>query len=292
MGRSARGGYLAVVADGMGGHRSGEIASGKAVETMWEQFERSRSLPPLALAKSVRVTNQEIVSYASQHPESFGMGTTLTAVYIDDQTGVIAHAGDSRAYLIRGADIRQLTMDHSWVAERVRQGLLTEADARRHRYRNVITNALGTSSEIKLDVATLRLEEGDRILLCSDGVSMLLPDGLLLDLVKSGEPEEAVQRVIDQANERGSPDNVTAVLLELTSLEPRQKRYSAASDELTTRTISIGEGAVSGRQLEEAFEVHDVFAKVKKSPWYVYRFWLLGSAYLVLLIIIFTFVSR
>src|SRR5690625_7679154 len=96
MGRSARGGYLAVVADGMGGHRSGEIASGKAVETMWEQFERRRSLPALARAKSVRVASQEIVSYASQPPEIFGMGSTLTAVYLDDQAGANALAACSR----------------------------------------------------------------------------------------------------------------------------------------------------------------------------------------------------
>jgi serine/threonine protein phosphatase PrpC len=285
-------GYLAMVADGMGGHQAGEVASRKAIEIVCSEFEKSRAQSPAALARAVRAANLGIVDYAAEHPESFGMGTTLTAVLLDDQVGLVAHVGDSRAYLLRDGGIRQLTFDHSWVADRVRQGLLTEGEARRHRYRNIITNALGAAPEIRLDVLHFDVRALDRILLCSDGASMLLSDPLLLGLSGDGDPQEAVSRIIAEANERGSPDNVTAVLMEVVSLEPRPKRYTLPAEASGPESVNLGETMSGIRRIEEAFEVQDLFARIRKQQWYPYRIWLLGSLYLLLLIVIFSLSSR
>lgn len=284
-------GYLAMVADGMGGHQAGEVASRKAIEIVLDEFERSRAHPPAALARAVRNANLGIVDYAAEHPESFGMGTTLTAVFIDDQVGLVAHAGDSRAYLVREDEIVPLTLDHSWVADRVRQGLLTEGEARRHRFRNIITNALGAAAEIRLDVRHFEVRAGDRVLLCSDGVSMLLPDPVLHGLAAQGDPEEAVRRILAEADERGSPDNVTAVLLDIESVEQRPKRYALPKEESTPESVHLGETMSGIRRIEELFAVQDIFAKLRKHKWYPYRIWLLGSLYLLLLIVIFTISS-
>jgi serine/threonine protein phosphatase PrpC len=285
-------GYLAMVADGMGGHQSGEVASRKAIELVRSEFEKSRAQSPAALARAVRTANLGIVDYAAEHPESFGMGTTLTAVLLDDQVGLVAHVGDSRAYLLRGSEIKALTFDHSWVADRVRQGLLTEGEARRHRYRNIITNALGAAAEIRLDVLHFEVREGDRILLCSDGASMLLPDPLLHSLASEGEPEEAVRRIIAESDDRGSPDNVTAVVLVVDKLEPKPKRYALPAESSVPESVNLGETMSGIRRIEEAFAVQDLFAKLRRQQWYPYRIWLLGSLYLLLLIVVFSLSSR
>ncbi|MEX2534130.1 MAG: PP2C family serine/threonine-protein phosphatase [Trueperaceae bacterium] len=281
-------GFLAMVADGMGGHQAGEVASRKAIEIVLEEFEKSRAQSPVAMARAVRTANLGIVDYAAEHPESFGMGTTLTAVLLDDQVGLVAHVGDSRAYLLRGNEIRPLTFDHSWVADRVRQGLLTEGEAKRHRYRNIITNALGAAAEIKLDVLHFEVRTGDRILLCSDGASMLLPDELLLSLASEGNPEEVADRIIAEADERGSPDNVTAVLMEVVTLEPRPKRYALPEGNSVPESVNLGETMSGVRKIEEAYAVQDLFARMRRQKWYPYRVWLLGSLYLLLLIVIFS----
>ena len=218
--------YLAIVADGMGGHKTGEVASQKAVEVIQRELQSAQNYPPAALARAVQAANLEVYDYATENPEHQGMGTTLTTIYIDDQVGLVGHVGDSRAYLVRDGVIRQLTFDHSWVAERVRQGILTQDEAKVHRLRNVITNALGATPEVKLDVLHFDVKPGDRIVMCSDGVSMLMSDEQLRDIVQDFTPEEATARLIDESNKRGSPDNVTAVVLEIKAVEPRNKRYA------------------------------------------------------------------
>ena len=281
-------GFLGMVADGMGGHQAGEVASRKAIEIVLDEFERSRAQAPAALARAVRTANLGILDYAAEHSESFGMGTTLTAVLLDDQVGLVAHVGDSRAYLLRGDEIKALTFDHSWVADRVRQGLLTEGEAKRHRYRNIVTNALGAAPEIRLDVLHFEVRSGDRILLCSDGASMLLPDGQLHALAGEGTPEEAAKRIIAESDERGSPDNVTAVVMEVVELEPRTKRYALPANTSVPETVNLGETMSGVRKIEEAYAVQDLFAKMRRQKWYPYRVWLLGSLYLLLLIAIFS----
>src|SRR5690606_20305447 len=169
---------LGVVADGMGGHISGELASRRAVEVLVETLQASRANPPVALARAAQAANVEVYNHAALHPEHKGMGTTLTAVLIDDQVGLVGHVGDSRAYLLREGELRRLTDDHSWVADRVRQGLLSEDEASKHRYRNVITNAIGATPTFRLDVLHFEVQSGDTLLIVSDGVSMLLSEPL------------------------------------------------------------------------------------------------------------------
>lgn len=282
-------GYLAVVADGMGGHSTGEVASQKAVEIIRRELASSHSYPPAALARAVQSANLEIFDYAADHPEHHGMGTTLTSVFIDDQIGLVGHVGDSRMYLVREGTIRQLTHDHSWVAERVRQGTLTNEEARNHRLRNIITNALGALPEVKLDLSSFEVKRGDRLLLCSDGITMLLGDDKLLETVQGFPPAAAAGRLIAAANALGSPDNVTAVVMEVMAVETRPKKYAlppGVHDE--PRSVTIG-GTMSGiRKVEEAFPRRDFWSDLKRKTWFPYRFWILGSLYMILLIIVFS----
>lgn len=280
-------GYVAVVADGMGGHRAGEIASRKAVEVLRRELERSRLLPPVALAKAAQTANFEVYDYAAEHPEVHGMGTTLTAVYLDDQIGLIGHVGDSRAYLVRDGEIRQLTADHSWVADRVRQGLLTADEARHHRWRNVITNALGATPSFRLDVLHFEVRAGDRLLLCSDGVSMLLSEAMMLQIVAGRDAEQAVQQLIAEANDRGSPDNVTAVVVEVREVAARPKRY-ALPGEAGAESVDISDTMSGIRRIEDEFPANGPLGRLRKHPWYPYRVWILGSLYLLLLFLLFS----
>jgi len=287
VGELAGKGTLAVVADGMGGHQTGEVASQQAVATFRDAFERSRATPPTAMARASQAANLEIYEYALEHPEHRGMGTTLTTVLIDDQVAIVGHVGDSRAYLVRDGHIEQLTHDHSWVADRVRQGLLTEDEARRHRWRNVITNALGATTAFKLDLHHFTLRDGDRIVLCSDGVSMLLSELMMAQLVSQHPPQEAAQRLVDEANDRGSPDNVTAVVLHVVRVETRAKRY-ALPDRDDPASIDITDTLSGIRRVEDAFPSRGPLASLRKQPWYPYRMWIVGSAYLVLLFVLFS----
>jgi PPM family protein phosphatase len=280
-------GYVAVVADGMGGHKTGEVASQKAVETIRQELSEASSHPPGALAKAVQAANLEIFDFASLHPEHQGMGTTLTTVFIDDQVGLVGHVGDSRAYLIRGTDIRQLTFDHSWVAEQVRQGVITQDEARRHRLRNVITNALGSTQEVKLDLLYFEVQQGDKLLLCSDGVSMLLTEDVMKDIVARHAPEEAAKQLIAEANRRGSPDNITAVVLEVEAVETRAKKYALPENYQEPKSVTIGHGGTGIRKVEEAFPRQDWAAKLRRHPLYPYRLWLMGILYLLLVLVIF-----
>lgn len=280
---------LAVVADGMGGHKTGEVASQKAVEIVRAELERGRAHPPAALARAVRSANLGVFDYASEHPETTGMGTTLTALLLDDQVGLVGHVGDSRAYLVRDGEIRQLTNDHSWVADRVRQGVLTEGEARQHRWRNVLTNALGASPNVKLDLLHFEVRSGDRLLLCSDGVSSLLQPELLRSLVADLPPAEAAGRLLAEADNRGSPDNVTAVVLAVEEVEPRPKRYRLpAVTAWQPASVELGESTTGIRHVEESYPVQGLGGKLRRHPWYPYRFWLLGCLYLLLLIVVFS----
>ena len=281
-------GFLAVVADGMGGHKAGEVASRMAVDALLAELGRSRVQPPVALARAAQSANGRIYGYAQEHPDHQGMGTTLTAVVLDDQVGLVGHVGDSRGYLLRDGTIRQLTADHSWVADRVRQGVLTEEEARRHRWRNVITNALGATPSFRLEVSHFEVRPGDRLLLCSDGVSMLLPDPLLLQLASSGTPAEASERLVAEANERGSPDNVTAIVVEVIAVESRQKRYNVPPEPEEPASVDISDTMSGIHRVEDRFPSNGLVHKLRKHPWYPYRWWLLGSLYLLLLLLLFS----
>lgn len=272
-------GALALVADGMGGHKSGELASQKARDIVVQALARAQKHPPLAVARAVQQANLDILDYAEAHPESQGMGTTLTLVLLDDHLALVGHVGDSRAYLIRGGKIRQLTHDHSWVAERVRQGLLSDAEARQHQWRNIITNAVGTKPVVKLELNALTVQPGDRLLVCSDGLSLVLPDELLLQIVQSLPPEEAANDLVRRADERGAPDNVTAAVLAISTIEAYPKAYTLP-EELPV-LVEIGEGSEGLSKVEAAFPYRGRFAKLRRHPLYPYRWWLLGCLYLL-----------
>jgi protein phosphatase len=285
-------GFVAVVADGMGGHKTGEVASQRAVAVLREELGRSRKHPPHAIAHAAQAANEAVYSLAQSNPEHEGMGTTLTAVFIDDQVGLVGHVGDSRAYLFRGDEIRQLTWDHSWVAERVRQGLLSEDEARRHRWRNVITNALGATPGFRLDLLHFEVEEGDRVLVCSDGVTLLLSDEILRRTVREHPPAEAADKLIAAANERGSPDNVTAVVLRVDRLERREKRYDLPETTWEPDSVDIGDTLSGLRRVEEEFPSQTLLSKLRRQPWYPYRIWILGSFYLVFVFLLFSLWGR
>ncbi len=204
-------GGVFIVADGMGGHRTGEVASRLAVETILEHLKEAEPSPK-ALLEAFERANARIYQEALR-PENRGMGTTATCLLLDLPYALIAHVGDSRAYLLRGEELALLTQDHSWVAERVRQGLLTAEEARVHRWRNVITNALGSFPQARVDLLGLKLQPGDTLLLCTDGLSGVLEDRTLKEALRNFPPEEATRRLVELANEWGGPDNVSVAVV-------------------------------------------------------------------------------
>jgi serine/threonine protein phosphatase PrpC len=224
-------GAIFVVADGMGGHAAGEVASEIAVETIREEYYEAPSEDVAeALLRAIKQANQVIYERATEQAGRAGMGTTCVAVVARGGVAYIANVGDSRVYLIRDGQMRQVTHDHSWVAEQVRAGMLTEEQARTHAHRNVITRALGTQPEVEADLFIEPIQDGDLFLLCSDGLSGPVPDPDLNRIVLAVPPQEAVRDLIDQANEQGGPDNITAVLvhvLEAPPLEPEMQERLA-----------------------------------------------------------------
>lgn len=283
---------LLLVADGMGGHNTGEVASAHATDAIRRELKRARAHPPAALARALQAANGDVLTVARSDPRHRGMGTTLTAVLIDDQVALLAHVGDSRAYLLRDGRLRLLTEDHSWVAERVKQGMLTEDEARRHRWRNVITNALGATDTFRLDIAHLVLQSGDRLLLASDGVTALLPDGLLQELLSEGDPEQVVERVLDAADDRGSPDNVSAVVAVVDRVVASPRPYElppalpdAATD--STWTVEMRPTMSGVREIEDRYPGRGPMRWLRRQPWYPYRLWILASAYLAFLLVLF-----
>lgn len=281
-------GFLAIVADGMGGHQTGEVASRQAVEVFRKALKASRAHVPAAMARAAQTANLDVHAAATANPAHHGMGTTLTALVVDDQVGLIGHVGDSRAYRLREGELTQLTHDHSWVADRVRQGLLTADEARRHRWRNVITNALGATESFRLDLAATEVRPGDRFLLCSDGVSMLVSEALIRQIVTDHPAQAAADLLIAEANDRGSPDNVTALVVHAQDVAPRPKRYELP-DEIDEPTSVEVRGTQSGiREVEAAFPARSPWRALRNHPWYPYRGWIVGSLYLVLLFLVFS----
>ncbi|WP_457636747.1 Stp1/IreP family PP2C-type Ser/Thr phosphatase [Oceanithermus sp.] len=209
-----------VVADGMGGHRTGELASQLAVKYIVEVASEDEPSPNLLLDAFCEAN--DVIHEAGQKPESRGMGTTATALALNLPYAIIAHVGDSRAYLLRDGVLTQLTQDHSWVAERMRQGLLTPTEARNHRWRNVITNALGSFPEARVDLIGLKVQPGDRFLLCSDGLSGVLEDSALQEILEELPPAESVKKLINLANEWGGPDNISAIVVAIKSIPPEK----------------------------------------------------------------------
>ena len=218
------------VADGMGGHAGGDVASQVAIQTVGEFF-RSR-LPELSdpdfkqdpsqaealFHEVIQLSNQAIRREAQKSHKLFGMGTTIVLFRLlpGPQTfATVAHVGDSRGYLLRGQTLTRLTRDHSAVEEYVRRGLITPEQAQHHPHKHILSRALGISERAEADVSTFPLEPNDLILLCTDGLNKMIKDGDLRDLLlKNGQrPETICRRLVDEANDRGGDDNVTVVVV-------------------------------------------------------------------------------
>jgi PPM family protein phosphatase len=207
------------VADGLGGHQGGEVASAAAVEPLAALDGREFADPAEAaeaLAEAVRQANAAILDRAAGDPGLWGMGTTVTAAAVaGDHHLQLAHVGDSRAYLFRGGSLEQLTTDHTVVGELVRRGRLTPEQAAIHPERSILTRAVGLDPRIPVDTPDpLELSPGDQVLLCSDGLTEVVPDVKIAQLLAADPDGDAACRsLIDAANSAGGPDNITVVLL-------------------------------------------------------------------------------
>jgi serine/threonine protein phosphatase PrpC len=202
---------LYVVADGMGGHRGGQVASQVALETMEELAAEDRG----SLADHVRRANRAVWDRSVADERLSGMGTTLTAARIEGATALIAHVGDSRAYLLRDGRFRQLTTDHTLVGRMVKSGEITEAEAEVHPHKNVLTRALGTDEQVEVDEDSIALVDGDRLLICSDGLTgMVTEDQIQAILENSDHPQQAADRLVKAANRAGGIDNITVVVID------------------------------------------------------------------------------
>lgn len=221
---------LFAVCDGMGGAQAGEVASGLAAETLAAAVADGR--PLLAAAEQA---NAAVFQRANDDIEHAGMGTTLTAVVLAGDTGLFVHIGDSRAYLLRGGALEQLSEDHSLVGEMVRDGRLSEEEAASHPHRSILSRALGTEPLARIDEFEVDLRTGDVLLLCSDGLSGVVPAEAISKALGRADPDDAAGKLIAEARKHGGPDNITAVVLRLD--EPR------TADEEVTLAVPTAEAA-------------------------------------------------
>ena len=223
---------LFLVADGMGGHAAGEVASRLAVEviegfiddtrdadinTTWPfPYDTALSLDGNRIKAAFRLANRRLGTAMEGNDMLRGMATTAAAVLAAKNTPVVAHVGDSRVYLFRDGYLHQVTQDHSWVSEQVRAGVLTETDARRHPWRNVVTRALAGGDDPQVEVSEIDVKAGDRLLLCSDGLSGVVPPERMEAILEEARSlDETCQALIDAANAAGGPDNITVAMLKV-----------------------------------------------------------------------------
>lgn len=213
---------LYIVADGMGGHQCGEIASRMAVEMICQHVKNFMS-PDMnvtsakgILSEAFNRANKRIIEYSHIDPACAGMGTTLTLLYYCERHTVIGHIGDSRAYLLRKGKLKQLSKDHSLVAELHRSGEISEEEAQNHPQKHVITRALGMGDKVKADLFQVELFEEDRVLLCSDGLTNLVNDEEILEVITKTKPEHILaNELVMLANDRGGHDNITVLLVNI-----------------------------------------------------------------------------
>ena len=200
------------VADGMGGHLAGEVASRMAIEAV-QRMARENERPGIAaLREAVACAHETILAHAQDHIECAGMGTTLSVLWLGENYAYIAHVGDSRIYRLREGSLTQITQDHSLVEELVRAGLITREQARTHPRRNIITRALGTHGENEPDLLVTDVQDGDVFLLCTDGLTGMVPDDEIERTLRDCGMEAAADRLLALALDAGGRDNVTLIL--------------------------------------------------------------------------------
>lgn len=242
----AKKGALFVVADGMGGHASGEVASEIAVDTVSNAYYQDDSDDvPGSLLRAIKRANALIHQRAAENIMRTGMGTTCVAAVLRGSTAYIANVGDSRAYFAHQGQVRQVSQDHSWVEEQVRAGLLSREQARSHAQRNVITRCLGTQVDVDVDVFSEPLAEGDVLVLCSDGLSGLISDEDIRLVIDQYQPQESVYHLVERANENGGPDNITAIVVRVVEVGPeppgtRHPVYVGGREVVDEDTLTLG----------------------------------------------------
>jgi serine/threonine protein phosphatase PrpC len=227
-------GSLALVADGMGGHAAGEVASALAADVIRRLYYSLDGATPQVLASAFGAANRAIIEYAQEHPECHGMGTTCTVLAFRDSQAWLAHIGDSRAYLLRDHHLVQLSEDQTLVAKLVSEGTLTQAEADHSPMHNVILQALGTTANIKPMIGTkgLPLHVGDILILCSDGVSNMVPDEKIAEIAARLPPQEACDALIEAALAAGGHDNASLGVFSVTTgavpqrVEPTTRRIT------------------------------------------------------------------
>jgi protein phosphatase len=212
-------GSIFVVADGMGGHRGGEIASELAVETVISLYYASDGTDPATtLRECFAEANKRILHRSTSEIDLFGMGTTCTTMVVRRGQAYFAHVGDSRAYILRNGELLQLTEDHSLVGEMVRSGILSNEDAQHHPKRNVITRSLGTHEDMSPDFPSTpyTVADGDVFVLCSDGLTSMVSDEEVRSVLSSNDdPKEACRALVDQANGNGGKDNISVQVVKV-----------------------------------------------------------------------------
>jgi protein phosphatase len=221
---------LFVVADGMGGHAAGEVASKVAVDSINEfvcltsgdqeitwpfGLDDSISYDGNRLKTAVRFANRKVLEATKEKSEYEGMATTVAAVLVDGGSANLGHVGDSRIYLFRGGELSQLTSDHSWVNEQLQNGIISAEQARTHPLRNVVTRALGGKADLQVDMQTHAIASGDELLLCSDGLTTMVPDEHIARVMNDagGDIERAAENLVAEANARGGEDNISVIVL-------------------------------------------------------------------------------
>lgn len=209
--------HLYVVADGMGGHLGGEVASQLAVQVMQKFCRENTSISPRdRLDQGVNAACRAIFEQAKTDPELSGMGTTIVAVLIEGDSATIAQVGDSRVYLLHGPGIWQVTEDHSLLNEEIRAGRLLAGQVANYQFKNVITRSVGYEIKVLVDVYHRQLSSGDRFLLCTDGLSGLVTMAEIQDLLLKEGSSQGLRALVDLANDRGGDDNITGVVVDVT----------------------------------------------------------------------------
>lgn len=224
---------LIMIADGMGGHSGGEYASKLAVSTIEEVLHGMSGDPEATvisgvnteeadygdrLRYAIELASSKIYDRARFDPQLKGMGTTVVSILFNEGRMYIANVGDSRAYYFHANKMKQITVDHSVVYEQMQAGLIEKKDMKGHRLKNVITRSVGYSEEVEIDVQHLEVHMGDKILLCSDGLTNMVPDEEISKIVVGHSPKEACRKLVDMANEKGGEDNITVVLAEVVEI--------------------------------------------------------------------------
>ncbi|WP_394232572.1 Stp1/IreP family PP2C-type Ser/Thr phosphatase [Niallia oryzisoli] len=224
---SQSGQRLAIVADGMGGHRAGDVASKMALIKLQEEWEKAEKIETADQAENwlkdhIDQVNMVLYEHSKKHSECEGMGTTIVAAIITELFSTIAHIGDSRCYIYNETGFSQVTEDHSLVNELVRSGEISKEDAENHPRKNVLLRALGTETSVEMDIKTILFEEGDRLLLCSDGLSNKVTETEIVNILENHLAiEEKANTLVKLANDYGGEDNISLIIVEYDPNSPK-----------------------------------------------------------------------